>query len=650
MADSDSWLHRDDEDGDAEDEAADGLGYKTVKDAVLFAIEVSPSMLTVAPSSEAKKAKDVSPTLAALSCAYHLMQQRIISHPNDLMGILLFGTEQSRSREAGEESRGNVAYPHCYLLTDLDVPAADDVKALKSIVEETATSHPALVPSTEAVSMANMLFCANQIFTNKAANFTSRRLFIITDNDNPHAADKALRSAAAVRAKDLYDLGVIIELFPISTPAHEFDPSNFYDDIIYRTPLNDPDAPRLAAAKASKTSDGITLLNSLLSSISSKAVPRRALFANLPLEIAPGLKISVKGHIIFKRQLPARSCYVWLDGEKAQIAKGTTLQTAGDTTRPVEKGEIRKAYKFGGEQVVFTPDEITSLRSFGDPVIRILGFKPMSALPIWASLKQSTFIYPSEEDFIGSTRVFSALHQKLLQDDKMGVAWFVARKNAAPVIAALVPGAEKLGEYGEQVMPPGLWLIPLPFEDDIRQNPETILVQSPDSLVDLMRTVIQQLQLPKAQYSPERYPNPALQWHYRILQAMALDEDIPEKPEDRTVPKYKQIDKRAGEYVLEWGRELEQQYRLWQKEHGSGRVGEKRALPIQEGGMLKRPKTTTSSESVNDEEMRRHFDRHAVDKLKVPALKAWLETKHMSIVGKKAELVERVEQWFEAKT
>ena len=35
----------------------------------------------------------------------------------------------------------------------------------------------------------------------------------------------------------------------------------------------------------------------------------------------------------------------------------------------------------------------------------------------------------------------------------------------------------------------------------------------------------------------------ALQWHYRILQAMALEEDLPEKPDDKTIPKYKQIDK-----------------------------------------------------------------------------------------------------------
>ena len=184
-----------------------------------------------------------------------------------------------------------------------------------------------------------------------------------------------------------------------------------------------------------------------------------------------------------------------------------------DTARTVEKVEIRKAYKFGGEQVTFTPDEIASLRHFGDPGIRIIGFKPISMLPIWANLRPSTFIYPSEEDYVGSTRVFSALQQKLLKDEKMGIAWFVARKNAAPVIAAILPGAEKLGENGEQLIPPGMWIVPLPFADDIRQNPETTLIRAPDTLIDLMRAVIQQLQLPKAQYSPEKYPNPGMLGH-----------------------------------------------------------------------------------------------------------------------------------------
>jgi ATP-dependent DNA helicase 2 subunit 1 len=289
-------------------------------------------------------------------------------------------------------------------------------------------------------------------------------------------------------------------------------------------------------------------------------VAKRALFANLPFEIGPELKISVKGYNILSQQKLARSCYIWLNGEEAQIASGETTQMAEDTARTISKGEIRKAYKFGGEQVLFTTEEQKQIKDFGPPGIRIIGFKPQSLLPAYASVHKSTFIYPSEDDFVGSTRVFAALHQKLLRDKNMGVAWYIARVNAAPTLVAILPGEEKLSDdTKEQIMPAGLWLYPLPYADDIREPPVVpTQVAAPDILIDKMRVVIQQLQLPKAEYNPAKYPNPALQWHYRILQAMALDEEIPEEPEDKTIPRYRQIDKRAGAYVHEWGVALEE--------------------------------------------------------------------------------------------
>ena len=262
------------------------------------------------------------------------------------------------------------------------------------------------------------------------------------------------------------------------------------------------------------------------------------MFSNLPLEIGPGFKVSVKGYIIIKRQEPKRSCYVWLNGERAQIATGVSGQTADDREQPVEKGDIRKAYKFGGAQITFTPDEIASLRHFGDPGIRIIGFKPLSMLPIWANLRPATFIYPSEEDYVGSTRVFAALHRNLLKNQRMAITWFVARKNAAPVIAALVPGDEKLSEEGNQLIPAGLWILPLPFADDIRQNPETPMLRAPESLIDMMRVVIQQLQLPGAVYRPVKYPNPgtwcSLCVIVAILTANSSPMALPDSPSPRS--------------------------------------------------------------------------------------------------------------------
>ena len=199
---------------------------------MLFAIDVSASMLEPPPPTDQKKADKDSAVAAALKCAYQFMQQRIIAQPKDMMGILFFGTEKSKFRdEAG--GRSGTGYPHCYLFTDLDVPAAEDVKKLKALAEEGEDADEVLVPAKEPASMANVLFCANQVFTTNAANFGSRRLFIITDNDNPHVNDKNAKAAAAVRAKDLYDLGVVIELFPISRGEKRFDISKFYD---VRTP------------------------------------------------------------------------------------------------------------------------------------------------------------------------------------------------------------------------------------------------------------------------------------------------------------------------------------------------------------------------------------------------------------------------------
>lgn len=500
-----------DDDQDEDDEVVDETGYKTVKDAVLFAIEVSESMLRVPEAGTSKKSDSSSPLLAALKCAYHLMQQRIISTPRDLMGILLYGTEATKFYDEDENSAGGWSFPHCYLLTDLDVPEAQDVKALKVITEaESPESNAIFRPSKEPVSMHNVLFCANQIFQQKAANFTSRRLFLVTDNDDPQSANKGSRSQATVRAKDLYDLGVVIELFPISTADHSFDTKVFYDDIVYKASPSDPDAiaynpPSIVDVDGSKlltgSNDGISLLQSLLSTIASKVAPKRALFSSVPLELAPDLRISVKGYLLYKRQKPARSSYIYLGAERPQIVSGHTEQVAFEDSRKVQKPEIRKAYTFGGQRVTFSEEETKKLRDFGDPVIRVIGFKPMSRLPLWANIKNSTFLYPSEEDYVGSTRVYSALHRKLSKDNIFALTWFVPRRNATPVMAALIPtvSAEAADEKSNAAgvsptgAPQGLHLVPLPFADDIRQNPPSVRetpLRAPDELVDAMRPVI----------------------------------------------------------------------------------------------------------------------------------------------------------------
>lgn len=154
-----------------------------------------------------------------------MMQQRIIAQPKDMMGLIFFGTEESKFRDKTSSASH---YPHCYVQLDLDVPSAEAVRALKDMAENGDDPDGILHPAGGPPPIRDMLFCANQIFTTGAPNFGSRRLFIITDNDDPFAGDKKTREQAAVRAKDLFDLGVTIELFPVSRPGRPFDLEKFY--------------------------------------------------------------------------------------------------------------------------------------------------------------------------------------------------------------------------------------------------------------------------------------------------------------------------------------------------------------------------------------------------------------------------------------
>jgi ATP-dependent DNA helicase 2 subunit 1 len=393
------------------------------------------------------------------------------------------------------------------------------------------------------------------------------------------------------------------------------------------------------------TGDGISLLQSLISSINSKATPLRS-YLNSTLELGPDLKIGLKGYTMIRRQEPVKSCWVWAGGEHLQIATVASSTIEKETARKVEVTEIRHAYEFGGQLIEFSEEELSSIRNFDTPGMRIIGFKPLQLLPEWANCKHATFLYPDEANYVGSTRVFSALQQKLLISDKYALVWFQSRVNASPTLCAMIPGAEVLDEEGQQRTPAGLWLIQVPYADDIRRKPEHVKVRAPDNLVDKMKEIISQLRLPKSFYDPARYPNPSLQWFYRILQALALDEDIPDDPEDKTLPRYRQIHKRAGKLIMEWAETLSASFKQYSESNPNAFFS---------GGLPKRPavgdsdrpaKKLKESKDIDDDDMKNYYEKNTVSKLTIADLSAWLKSHKITTSGKKADYVAAVETYF----
>lgn len=150
----------------------------------------------------------------------------------------------------------------------------------------------------------------------------------------------------------------------------------------------------------------------------------------------------------------------------------------------------------------------------------------------------------------------------MVKKDVIGLAVLIARVNATPQIVYMMPQAEiRDAETDVQVEPPCIWLVQVPFADDIRPPTTEVCLSAleskddaepphPDStqLVSLCKRLIKKL---KVIYQPNQFANPGrwsvsepssslisiavLQYHYANLEAIALS--LPEpKADDQTHP------------------------------------------------------------------------------------------------------------------
>jgi ATP-dependent DNA helicase 2 subunit 1 len=298
-------------------------------------------------------------------------------------------------------------------------------------------------------------------------------------------------------------------------------------------------------------------------------VRRKAEFTST-IELGPDLRLGVKGYLTLLHKRPQRSYWVYNKGEESRLVHTESRPMNAASGRIVDKDEIRRGYKFGDKLITLTPAQHESIREIDSPVIRIIGFKPLEAVRPRYNLTHPRFVYPSDAALSGSVRAFSCLHQAMLKKRRAAIAWCVLRANNTPRLYALLPVQEesremKRGPYaGKRVQytPDGFFLVQLPFRDDIREPPLAATKKTPSQeLVDALDGVIDGIQMSEG-YTPERYANKYLEDFNRILQAKALEEELPEHFKDNTVPSYKSINKRVGEKVEAFNKMLDELTRL----------------------------------------------------------------------------------------
>lgn len=416
------------------------------------------------------------------------------------------------------------------------MPDAERIREL----DQLAGSPDAFARPAGPAAMADVFQACAGAFGPLRGQMGSRRVFLFTNEDQPHGGDAALQRAAQTQAHDLADLGVSVELFGMGRAGHgPFDPAPFYRDALPPV-LDDEEDARMqpAAAPAAHAPD---TLAALLAKVRRRERCKRAT-SRMPLVLGPGVALAVRSYTLFLETRKAAP--VWVDALSGRPAEHAA-EPAG--TAPAY------GYDFGGEQAVFTPAELAAVRDLGPPGITVLGFKPRSWLRPEHNLTHSSFLFPDEAATRGSTVAFAALLAGMLELGQVALAAYVARRPAAPRIVALVPQAEQTdAATGAQTAPPGLSMVLLPFADDMRHLHFDRLPEPADpALVSRARAVISRLTVAGG-YDPEALSNPVLQRHYALLQALALgQEPAAEDLADKLVPDVATMQRRAGRLLGE---------------------------------------------------------------------------------------------------
>ncbi|KAI5648417.1 hypothetical protein M9H77_34422 [Catharanthus roseus] len=493
------------------------------KELLVYLIDASPKMFSTTCSAEDQK--DVSHFQVSIRCILESLKTQIINRSYDEVAICFFNTREKKNLQ---DLHGVYVF-NVPEREDLDRPTARLIKEFESIEEKFSKeigSKYGILSSSRDNSLYNAIWVAQALLRKGSAKTADKRILLLTNEDDPFGSIKGVIKMDMIRttlqrAKDAQDLGISIEILPLSKQDDEFNASLFYADLLE---LEGDELINFKALVGERLED---MKNQLKKRIFKKRKIRRINFI-----IASGLSIEVNTYALIRPTNPGT--IAWLDSVTNLPLKTDRSFICSDTGALVQEPEKRfQSYK--NANVMFSTDEFSEIKRVSYGHLRLLGFKPLSCLKDYHNLKPSTFVFPSEEEVMGSTGIFIALHRSMLKLNRFAVAFL---GNSTRLVALVAQ--DEITTSSGQVEPPGMHMIYLPYSDDIRNVEELhtdTSVTAPRASEDQIKkasALVRRIDL--KDFSVCQFANPALQRHYAVVQALALDEDELPDTGDETLP------------------------------------------------------------------------------------------------------------------
>ncbi|PAA53175.1 hypothetical protein BOX15_Mlig018240g3, partial [Macrostomum lignano] len=452
----------------------------------------------------------------SFKCAKTVLKRKALASDRDLLAVVLFGCGKC----------SNPDMRHVLTLQPLEQPGADRIKQLGRLAElDAAALETEIGRSAPEVSISDAIWTCQSIFSACTVRLGYRRIFMLTNDDNPHDGDQHKRAQLRTKILDLQQTEIellIIPLLPTASGANLFDCRRFYFDNLL--PENE------------RPEQGSDLLAELLQNVDSKAAIRRAQ-VRLSIRLGPGMSLPVSVYNLTRRcTVPTAERLHRATNERV---KRTTRKFLTDTAEVLMPTDLKKAAVVNGKKVLFEQEEVKQMRRLAETGLSLIAFYPMSAMKSHYHIGPASFIYPDEVAAQGSVCLFTGLLKACLDKNRFALCSYTPRSNAVTSLVALLPQAEvRDPDTGAQSVPPGFHLVHLPFADDFRkltfdqEADELRKCQAAEEELKLAGALIERTVADK--WSPEMHCNPALQAYQSQLEAIALDKAEPRQFTDTT--------------------------------------------------------------------------------------------------------------------
>lgn len=364
--------------------------------------------------------------MLCLDCIEADMLKSILINPKDLVSVVFYNTQFSPPASnlfVEDEAINTVTPSNCAVLIPLRPLNKDLIQYFKSFKESNDFfEFEHTFGSSDESCFSEALWLCSRLFIQSNYKLSASKILLFTNNELPHPNGTQEQQQAFIRAKDLCENNVSVELVPM---VDEFNIEPFFKEFLCAVDEIDDDQLHLMCPKDQR----YQLLNRIY-----RANFRKACLRHLNFEIADGISMSCDVFSFTRSAKKPNTIKMFRSNNEIVIGKRSYVVNNPETDddRKILPGELFKSQTICGKEIVFNPMEVIAMKSMQNPGIRLLGFKPLDQLENRWMIKHCLFLYPNEKKAIGSTTLFRAIWEKCLEKQMFALCALTMTRISSP--------------------------------------------------------------------------------------------------------------------------------------------------------------------------------------------------------------------------